>query len=411
VTSVAQIEPDEQRALLKKIKGDVMNVFLTRELNAETPAELLDACQTPIERLFVRNRGGMPALSNAEIENWTLTIDGGGVREERSWTIKELKEMGSMDVVAVLECAGNGRAFFPGNRLTAYLDARAQALEVIVSRTRFKGFSPILRWIRPLWRKWPWSVGTVMWTDGAVGCVKWTGVPLRRLLPADNLKLASENEGDHAVYVGHHSLDTKLGGTGPAISRGLPIAKALAEETLVAWKMNDEDIPLIHGGPLRLVAPGYPGSAWQKWIHRIEICTKEHDGALMDEYRIDGKVIEEMPVNSVITFPPNGFEARAGRPLLVKGYAWSGQSRIEKVRVSVDGGASWHKANLAPQPDSRFAWRHFDIDFADLSPGPVEIVVCAKDENDEQPRTSRSGRGNPIGYCNNVVRRVSGRAS
>ena len=67
MTSVAQIEPDEQRALLKKIKGDVMNVFLTRELNAETPAELLDDCQTPIERLFVRNRGRMPALSNAEI--------------------------------------------------------------------------------------------------------------------------------------------------------------------------------------------------------------------------------------------------------------------------------------------------------------------------------------------------------
>jgi DMSO/TMAO reductase YedYZ molybdopterin-dependent catalytic subunit len=194
------------------------------------------------------------------------------------------------------------------------------------------------------------------------------------------------------------------------LSRGLPIAKALHPDTLVAWAMNGEDIPPIHGGPLRLVAPGYPGSAWQKWIGRIEIRDRVHDGRLMEEYRIDGEVIEEMPVNCVITRPASGFETRAGQPLGVGGYAWSGRSGIGKVSVSVDGGASWHEARLGEAPGGRFAWRRFEIEFADLAPGPVEIIVRAHDQDSEQPLQSRSRAGNPIGYCNNVVRRLRGRA-
>jgi DMSO/TMAO reductase YedYZ molybdopterin-dependent catalytic subunit len=171
--------------------------------------------------------------------------------------------------------------------------------------------------------------------------------------------------------------------------------------------MNGEDIPAIHGGPLRLVAPGYPGSAWQKWIGRIEIRDRVHDGRLMEEYRIDGEVIEQMPVNCVITRPANGFET--GQPLGVGGYAWSGRSGIEKVGVSADGGASWREAVLGEQSGGRFAWRRFDIEFAGLAPGPVEIIVRAHDQDSAQPLASRSPAGNPIGYCNNVARRVRGR--
>jgi hypothetical protein len=77
--------------------------------------------------------------------------------------------------------------------------------------------------------------------------------------------------------------------------------------------------------------------------------------------------------------------------------------------VSVDGGASWREARLGEAPDGRFAWRRFDIEFADLAPGPVEIIVRAHDQDSEQPLASRSRAGNPIGYCNNVARRVRGR--
>jgi DMSO/TMAO reductase YedYZ molybdopterin-dependent catalytic subunit len=389
----------QQFSLSREIKAN-LRVLPTRELNSETPAELLDQPITPIDLLFVRNTGRMPAFSATEIENWTLTIDGEVERPQR-WTIDELKKIGSRNVIAVLECAGNGRAYFPCNRLINFLDAKAMALDGMISRIPFAKPYQFARSFRPRWKKWPWFAGTVMWADGAVGCIEWTGVPLAALLQRCGLKT-------NAVYTGHHSADVALGGTGPALSRGLPIAKALHPATLVAWAMNGEDIPPIHGGPLRLVAPGYPGSAWQKWIGRIEIRDRVHDGRLMEEYRIDGEVIEDMPVNCVITRPANGFQTLAGQPVGVGGYAWSGRSGIAKVSVSLDGGASWREAVLGEQP-GRFAWRRFDIEFAELAPGPVEIIVRAHDQDSEQPLQSRSRAGNPIGYCNNVARRVSGR--
>jgi len=390
----------QQFSLSRQIKPD-LRVLPTRELNSETPAELLDQRITPIDLLFVRNTGRMPAFSQNEIENWTLTVDGEVERPQR-WTIDELKAIGSRNVTAVLECAGNGRAYFPSNRLINALDAKSMALDGMISRIPFIKPYQFARGFRPRWKKWPWFAGTVMWAEGAVGCIEWTGVPLAALLQRCGVKAG-------AVYTGHHSADLALDGTGLALSRGLPIAKALHPDTLVAWAMNGEDIPSIHGGPLRLVAPGYPGSAWQKWIGRIEIRDRVHDGRLMDEYRIDGEVIEEMPVNCVITRPANGFETGTRQPLGVGGYAWSGRSQVGKVSVSVDGGASWREARLGEQPTGRFAWRRFDIEFSDLAPGPVEIIVRAHDQDGGQPLASRSRAGNPIGYCNNVVRRVGGR--
>ena len=388
----------EQFSLSREIKA-ALRVLPTRELNSETPAELLDQRITPTDLLFVRNTGRMPAFSKAEIQNWTLTIDG-EVELPQRWTVDELKAIGSRNVVAVLECAGNGRAYFPCNRLINVLDAKAMMLDGMISRIPFTKPYQFARGFRPRWKKWPWFAGTVMWAEGAVGCIEWTGVPLAALLQRCGVKAG-------AIYTGHHSADLALDGTGPALSRGLPIAKALHPDTLVAWAMNGEDIPPIHGGPLRLVAPGYPGSAWQKWIGRIEIRDRVHDGRLMEEYRIDGEVIEEMPVNSVITRPADGFET--GQPLGVGGYAWSGRSRIGQVGVSVDGGASWREAVLGEQPGGRFAWRRFDIELAELPPGPVEIIVRAHDHDSEQPLQSRRRAGNPIGYCNNVARRVRGR--
>jgi sulfite oxidase len=395
-----QMEWRQQFLLSREIKP-ALRVLPTRELNFETPAELLDQLITPIDLLFVRNTGRMPVFSANQIANWTLTIDGYVERPQR-WTIDELRAIGSRNVTAVLECAGNGRAYFPANRLINLLDARAMALDRMLARTPFAKPYQFARGFRPRWKKWPWFAGTVMWSDGAVGCIEWTGVPLAELLERCGVKPA-------AVYTGHHSADLSLSGRGPALSRGLPIAKALHPDTLVAWAMNGEDIPPVHGGPLRLVAPGYPGSAWQKWIGRIEIRDRVHDGRLMEEYRIDGEVIEEMPVNCVITRPADGFEIHSGQPLRVGGYAWSGRSPVERVSVSADGGASWREARLDEQPGGRFAWRRFDVEFAGLAPGPVEIIARARDGDSEQPLASRSRRGNPIGYCNNVARRLRGR--
>ena len=368
--------PDQQRALVAAEKPE-LHILPTVELNAETPAHLLDDDITPIGRLFARNTGDMPVMDADAIAAWTLAIDG-RVRIPRRWTVRELqREFAAVTRIAVLECAGNGRAFFPE------------------------------------------PAGTVLWQHGAAGCVAWTGVRLADLLAACQLL-------PDAVYTGHYSPDLRLDSSGPALSRGLPIEKALAPETLVAWAVNGAPIPPLHGGPLRLVAPGFPGSASQKWITRIAIRDREHDGERMrnlhyrlprvpvrplgpgerfDEALFD--VITDVPARAVITAPADGFAAPAGAPLAVRGHAWSGHVALARVEVSGDGGTTWHVAQLGPLPD-RFAWRRFAVTLPAPRAGAIEIVARASDaQGRAQPLDSAPW--NPRGYCNNTVHRVCGR--
>jgi sulfite oxidase len=366
--------PEEQRALVAATKPE-LRILPTAELNAETPAHLLDDDITPLDRLFARNTGTMPVPSDADIAAWTLTIDG-CVHAPRRWTIQELQQrFEAVTRTAVLECAGNGRAFF-----------REPA-------------------------------GTVLWQHGAAGCVAWTGVRLGDLLHACGLTR-------EAVYTGHHSPDMRLDGRGPALSRGLPIAKARAPETLVAWAINGEPIPPLHGGPLRVVAPGFPGSASQKWVTRIAIRDCEHDGERMrnlhyrlprvpvrplrpgeryDEALFD--VIADVPVRAVITAPRDGFAAPAGTALAVRGRAWSGHAPLASVELSVDGGRSWQAAQLGPLPDT-FAWRRFSATLVPPS-GSIEIIARASDTAGRR-QPLESVPWNPKGYCNNTVHRVRG---
>jgi DMSO/TMAO reductase YedYZ molybdopterin-dependent catalytic subunit len=368
--------PDAQRALVAAEKPE-LRILPTGELNAETPAHLLDDDITPIHRLFARNTGTMPAPSTAEIMAWSVAIDG-RVKSPRRWTLSALRdEFETVTCIAVLECAGNGRAFFPE------------------------------------------PAGTVLWHHGAVGCIAWTGVRLGDLLRRCALL-------PDAVYTGHHSPDMRLDGRGPALSRGLPIAKALAPETLVAWALNGAPIPPLHGGPLRLVAPGFPGAASQKWVTRIEIRDREHDGERMLNlhYRLPRapvrplppgerydaalfEVITDIPVRAVITSPADGFLAPAGAPLRVRGHAWSGHTPLANVALSCDGGRSWHTTELGPLPDT-FAWRRFSATLPSPAAGAIELIARA---SDAQGRTQPldSVPWNPRGYCNNTVHRVRGR--
>lgn len=346
-----------------------------RPLNAETPAHLLDDDVTPYERLFIRMNGLVPQTAlDQNAEGWTLTIDG-EVETPLELTIDELKS-GFENVTRrlVIECGGNGRAFFQ-----------------------------------------PGTSGN-QWTVGAVGCPEWTGVRL-----ADVLKKAGVKES--AVYTGHYGNDVHLSGDEEkvVISRGVPIAKALEEDAIIAWAMNGQPLSALHGFPLRLIVPGYPASASQKYLNRIWIRDKEHDGAKMtgDSYRIpaypvapgtevpekDMVILTDMPVKSIVTFPETGAEVKAGAPTEVRGHAWCGKGDVAAVQISLDLGQTWQEAQLEPAPN-RFSWQRWRASVTLPQSGYHEVWARAIDQ-DGIGQPPLAPVWNPRGYANNIQHRIA----
>ena len=349
---------------------DGLVVLNDRPLSAETPAHLLDDAITPTERHFIRNNGIPPASVDAA--DWTLTIDG-LVETPLTLGIADLKRR--FDVVTralTLECAGNGRAFF---------DPPANGAQ---------------------------------WTYGAVACSEWTGVRL-----ADVLKAAGLKSG--VVYTAHEGADTHPSGaaSGRPISRGVPIAKAMDPDSLIAFAQNGRPIHSMNGAPLRLVLPGWPGSCSQKWLTRVWLRDRVHDGAKMTgtSYRVPGRpvapgeqldetefvIIEAMPVKSLITHPATGHRA-AARALEVRGHAWAGERTIDAVRLSIDFGATWTPTTL-DEPVNAHAWHNWRaaVEF----PGPGYYEVWARATDSEGVSQPHAVAWNPKGYLNNAMHRVA----
>lgn len=354
-------------------KSGELVVIGDRPLVAETPPHLLDNDVTPADRMFMRNNGVPPDKESIDAAKWTLTIDGESVPKPATFTIADLKKnFRHVKQHIWIECAGNGRA----------------------------GFHP------------PAKGGK--WTYGGVGFPTWTGVRLSDVLKQVGVK-------DDAVYIGYYAADKHLSGDASqvVISRGVPIQKAMSGEVLIAWAMNDQDLPYWHGYPLRLVAGGYPGSASGKWLQRIAVRNKVHDGPKMTggSYRVPCEpvapgdkpgemcILEWMPVKSLITFPRSGVEHAAGKPLTVRGHAWTGEKRVKRVDVSYDFGQTWVKADLK-RPANAFAPQRFSVDLKLPDKGYYEIWARATDNTGKaQPMVTPGW--NPGGYGNNAMHRVA----
>ncbi len=350
-------------------------VLNDRPVNAETPAHLLDDNITPAKYLFVRNNGTVPAAAGIDAENWRLDIAGESVAKPTSFTVADLKSRFRHHTYQLqLECGGNGR----------------------------NEFVP--------------SASGNQWSIGAVGCPEWTGVRLRDVLEAAGIK-------DDAIYVGYYGADIHLSGdpNKVPISRGVPMAKALENESLIAWAMNGEAIPLMHGYPLRLVCGGWPGSVCGKWLNRLVIRNQVHDGEKMlgTSYRVPCEpvapgsdvpdeafcIIESMPVKSLITYPASGSEHDKSQPLSVRGHAWAGDLDVREMHVSNDFGATWQKAKLE-KPANRLAWQHWSADVRFPQSGYYEIWARAMDRTGRVQPMVLPG-WNPKGYLNNACHRIA----
>ncbi len=346
-----------------------------RPINAETPAHLLDDRITPAKRLFIRNNGIPPVTANIDPEAWQLQFGGESIARELTLSVADLKKQFQHHTYQLqLECGGNGRSEFV-----------------------------------------PPASGN-QWSLGAVGCPEWTGVRLKDVLDHVGIK-------EDAVYVAYYGADIHASGdpNKAPISRGVPVEKALEEETLIAWAMNGEAIPPMNGYPLRLVCAGWPGSVSGKWLNKIVVRNQVHDGPKMTgtSYRVPCKpvapgttvpedemcIIESMPVKSLITYPKSGIEHVGDKALALRGHAWAGDFEVSAMQVSTDFGATWTTAKLEA-PANRFAWQHWSAEVEFSEPGYYEIWARATDSAGRSQPMVLPG-WNPKGYLNNACHRIA----
>jgi sulfite oxidase len=352
-------------------KSDRLVVLGDRPLVAETPESQLDDDTTPTDKFFVRNNGTIPEAT-MDPDAWRITIDG-EVNGKLELTLAELKKrFRPVTQRMVLECGGNGRSFFT-----------------------------------------PQARGN-QWTNGGVGCAEWTGARLADVLRAAGVKTS-------AVFTGHYGSDGSLADASrPSLSRGVPMRKAMDPNNLIVWAMNGQPLPNIHGGPLRLIIPGWPGSVSAKWLNRIWVRDREHDGPGMGgtSYRVAIKPmvpgaepdpknfrdLESMPVRSIITSPADGARL-SGREVNLRGAAWAGDNSVQRVDVSIDFGATWRPARLR-SPRNRYDWQRWTATVRLPSEGYYEIWSRATDQRGTaQPHVA--GNWNPQGYGGNPMHRVA----
>jgi DMSO/TMAO reductase YedYZ molybdopterin-dependent catalytic subunit len=345
-----------------------ISVLTARPLTGEFAPHLLDDDVTPNERHYVRNNAEIPNRATEQsLHGWSLSIDG-EVDTPLKLSMDDLKKLPAVTLQLIIECGGNGRAFF----------------------------DPPVRGNQ--------------WTYGAVACSKWTGVRLRDILNRAGVKKS-------AVYSAHFGEDTTW--LNEPFSRGIPIDKAMEEHTLVAYEMNDKPIIAPNGFPVRLVVPGWVGSASQKWLTRIWVRDQVHDSQKMSgySYRIpkhpitpgtrpkesEMEIATSWPVKSLITRPASGTEYKTGQSVEVAGHAWAGEQSIDKVLVSNDYGIHWTETDLKPAPN-KYAWQRWQTNLIFQNTGYYEIWARAFDDHgNAQPFRQP---WNPKGYLGNVIHRL-----
>jgi sulfite oxidase len=322
-----------------------------RPLDAESPIEALRTFETRNDLFFVRSHHALPAEASTP---WTLTIDG-DVTRPVTLRLDEIRQMRAKHRSATIECAGNGRGLF----------------------------------------ELPATSG-VQWGLGAVGTATWTGVPLAVVLERAGVQAS-------AGHFWMEGADRSPIPATPKFVRSIPREIALGE-ALVAYEMNGQPLPLLHGGPLRLVVPGWYGMAWTKWLTHVHARATESDNHFMVRgYRYaDGSPVDLMRVKSLITAPLDGESVKVG-PTRVTGVAWTGTGTVARVEISSDGGRAWQPARFTGEPRPG-TWRLWEADAAIGSAGEQRVRARATDTaGHTQPEHAAP---NPAGYGNNSIHEV-----
>jgi len=342
-----------------------------RPPNFETPVDLLDGAITPNRAFFVRWH--LSEIPEVDAAKWRLKVGGPAASTAAEYSLDDLKKsFDPVDLVAVCQCSGNRRGLSDPH------------------------------------------VPGVQWGYGAVGNARWKGARLRDVLAKTGLK-------KEAVEIAFDGADHGVTNATPDFQKSLPVWKAQDENTLLAWEMNGEPLPHLHGAPVRVIVPGWTSTYWMKMVTSIDALDKPLATFWMNTaYRVPkGKFafadrfltqendastpITEMVVNSLITSVKDGQKVPVGQDVEIRGIAWDGGYGIRSVDVSADGGTTWATAELG-QDLGRFSFRPWKILVRPPKAGEYPVMARA---------TSRQGTTqtselifNPAGYHNNVMQRI-----
>ena len=313
---------------------------------------------TPNRNIYIRNN--MPTMSDTQIgdrNNWKVSIK--GVKNPKTFSLAQLKKLGHTTMATILQCSGNGRGFF--------------AHEVRGSQ----------------------------WKTGAAACVVWTGVPMKVVVDACG------GVDSDAVFMTSAGVDHEPTGLDPEkakVERSVP--KKVYKDAMLAWEMNGVPLPNAHGGPLRMVTPGYFGINNVKHLGQVAFTKTESTVKYMkSSYRISpiGKKGSqypscwEMPVKSWITRPTDETGTVKAGNVQIVGVAMGGTKKVRSVKVSIDGGQSWKKAKFVGPDLGKYAWRQFVFE-ANLTPGSYNLASKASGGGKTPPELRYENRR---GYAHN----------
>ena len=338
----------------------------TRPPLLETPFEVFDkGVFTPNDRFFVRWHWSVIPTS-IDVDSFRLNVHG-HVNQTLSLTLKDILALPRVELAAVNQCSGNSRGFF---------------------QPRVPGGE---------------------WGNGGMGNARWAGVRLKDVLDRAGIKPG-------AVQVRLKGLDTPLVADAPDFMKSLAVDHARDGEVMIAYAMNGEQLPLLNGFPLRVVVPGWYATYWVKMLSDIEVLDGPDTNFWMktaytipDTPHADMKPgqadVKMIPINrlnprSFITNITSGTTIPAGKPALIRGIAFGGDSGVKGVDFSADDGKTWHAAHLG-KDEGKYSFRRWETRFTPAAQGNYTLMVrCTNTSGEAQPAQAN---WNPAGFMRNII--------
>ncbi|KAJ5231637.1 Eukaryotic molybdopterin oxidoreductase [Penicillium citrinum] len=363
---LATVAEDSWR-IVQQEKHPEMLHLLKFPYNGEPPKRLVTSKSiTPSPLHFVRNHGGIPIIDK---DKWDFSFDG-LVQTPKRYSLEDLMDEARFPRIeknVTMQCSGTRRI----EQIGLYAGQGDE-------------------------------VPQAPWAEGAIGTARYVGISLKKVIkdcgglvkPAKHLELYGAETYVKDLEVGNYVVS-------------VPWSKVKANEVLLAWEMNGEPLPKIHGYPLRVVVLGYIGARSVKWLYRIKAIENPSRAPVQSreylyfnqqvgKYNLrptDGIQIQEMPVSSAIMSPWNNQAVIHVGKIRCKGWAYSGGGRWpERVELSADGGFTWYEVPAERMSTKgRWVWRTWEIDLPCEVEGWIEIVCrCWDNSLNTQPLNIRA---------------------